>query len=130
MTATANPIVVADDYAEGRLLTVRFLRKMSVDNPTIELADGNEVIAYLERVAKGEERIPSLLILDENMPGHTGREILRWRHERPSVRSIPTIMLTGEPIASDIDVVLDTLFMMKPISFNQFADAVRELGVA
>ncbi len=130
MTAIAGPIVIADDYAEGRLLTMRFLRKMSVENPTIELADGNEVITYLERVDTGDAEFPVLLILDENMPGHTGREILRWRHERPTVRSIPTIMLTGEAISSDIDVMLDTLFMMKPISFDEFAEAVRDLGVA
>ena len=129
MTVTANPIVIADDYAEGRLLTMRFLRKMSVENPTIELANGNEVIQYLERVDTGDTDLPALLILDENMPGHTGREILRWRHERPAVRSIPTIMLTGEAISSDVDVMLDTLFMMKPVSFSEFADAVRELGV-
>lgn len=124
-----RPILVADDDEQVRRLLERFLQRMSTPHPVVTVGDGDAAVAYLEASLAGTAAVPTLLILDENMPGLTGREILRWRRERDALAGVPTILLTGAAVASDIDVVLDSVFLPKPLSFEQFRQVLEDLGV-
>jgi len=129
MRVTLRPILIADDDELGRTLTRRFLERIDVANPLVEAVDGDEVIAYLERAIAGEVAVPALMILDENMPGHTGRDILRWRGTHNELSDVPVFLLTGAAVGSDIDVVLGATFLWKPVSLGEFEAAIAEVDL-
>ena len=124
-----RPVLIADDDRLSRKLTHRLLDDMNVDNPIVETADGDEVIAYLERAVAGDADVPALLILDENMPGHTGRAILRWRKTRTAISDVPVLLVTGALIGADIDVLLGAALLVKPVSISQFEQAVGQFDL-
>jgi CheY-like chemotaxis protein len=126
----AGPVLVADDEPLVRELTVTCFEDVLAGHPIVAVPDGDAAMAVLERAVAGEEAVPVLLVLDEHMPGRTGREILRWRNTQPELSKVPVIMLTAEAIGSDIDVVLDARFVRKPVSCDELQQIVTELGIA
>jgi len=124
------PFLVADDDTQVREVLTRFFEHMDLDNPVLAFADGDAALAYLERAVAGDAEVPALLVLDEHMPGATGREILRWRNDHRALKATPVIILTGDSIGSDIDVLLDATFIMKPVSFEQLVEVVSDLKLS
>jgi len=121
------PVLVADDDAIMRDLIVTCFEE---SRPVVAVPNGDAAVAYLERALAGEEAMPALLVFDEHMPGRTGREVLRWRKTHPALAEVPVIMLTGEAISSDIDVMLDATFVRKPVTCDRLFEVVRDLGIS
>jgi len=98
MSAHAT-ILLADDDEDDVLLLDRAFRDASVPNRRSRVADGEEVIAYLEGIGKFGDRekfpYPSFLLLDLEMPAMDGFEVLKWIRQNPHHRRLPVIALTG-----------------------------------
>ncbi|MGZ4556389.1 MAG: response regulator [Mycobacteriaceae bacterium] len=123
-------ILIVDDDASCRLLVEAVLTGMRVVNPQIHLRDGDAVLTYLQACESGAVLPPALVLLDGDMPGRTGFEVLRWLHGRPLLAGVPVVMLTG---TSDVASIREAYaydaasYLVKPVAFDALQDVLRSL---
>lgn len=93
VVASGGPIVMVDDN-ESDIVLARFCyRDAKVPNPFLGMHSGDELLAYLEEVIANDAAMPALVLLDINMPGMTGFEVLARMRARLELRAMPVIMM-------------------------------------
>ena len=128
-------IVIADDDAEDRMMIVDALKELRLSNPMVEVENGEELMDCLHRrgkfAAPVASPLPGLILLDLNMPKLDGREALKEIKQDPELRKIPVVVLTTSKSEEDVlrsyDVGANS-FIVKPVTYGGFVDAMRGLG--
>jgi len=91
-----GPIAMVDDNPGDVVLARECYSLSSLTNPWISFSHGEALLEHLERVARGDEPMPALVLLDINMPRLSGHEVLRRVRARPEFRELPIFcMLTS-----------------------------------
>jgi CheY-like chemotaxis protein len=122
-------LLVEDDPGDA-LLTREALEGRT--RTRLELVtDGAEAIAYLRREAPHQDAVrPDLILLDLNLPRRDGREVLAELKADPDLAPIPVVFLTTSHAHEDIVRSYDlhaNAYVAKPVDFDDFAAAVREI---
>ncbi len=132
-----RPIVIlmADDDPDDRELTREAFQESRLVNDLRFVQDGEELMDYLYRRGKYSEPnsapLPSLILLDLNMPRKDGREALCEIKADPAFRSIRIIILTTSKAEEDIARTYDlsvTSYINKPVTFAGLVDVIGTLG--
>jgi Response regulators consisting of a CheY-like receiver domain and a winged-helix DNA-binding domain len=130
-----STILIAEDDDDDFLLTEQALGEAHLRNPLKRAADGQELMDYLERRGVYRDRKvfpdPALILLDLNMPRKDGREALREIKASPQLRHIPVVVLTTSKAEEDIVRSYElgvNSFIIKPVTFGGFVEAVKVLG--
>jgi len=132
---TLKRILLVEDNNNDRELALTALKEFHLANETIEARDGVEALDYLHRrgqFAGHPPGNPAVVLLDLKMPRLDGLEVLKEMKAHEKLRMIPVVMLTGSREESDLLESYRTgvnAYMVKPIDFQQFADAVKQLGL-
>lgn len=120
-------ILLVDDSEADVRFTLEALREAKVQN-VIEVAyDGESAMEYLRRPG---QRRPDLILLDLNLPGMDGREVLAEIKADPELSVIPVVVLTTS--RADEDVVRSyrlhaNCYVTKPVDLNQFMRVVQSI---
>lgn len=126
-------ILLVEDNQDDIDLTIRALRKSNILNEIIVKKDGEEALAYLfKEVPADIEKIPAVILLDINMPKVNGIEVLKQIKENERTKHIPVVMLTTSKEEKDLFDSYNlgcNSYIRKPVDFNQFADAVKGVGL-
>jgi CheY-like chemotaxis protein len=105
-TAPHPPILIIEDSNEDYEVTVRSLQRASVTNQIFRCVDGDEALDFLYREGRyatiDAAPRPGLILLDLNLPGTDGREILGQIKQDPLLRSIPVVVLTTSRSEQDV----------------------------
>jgi CheY-like chemotaxis protein len=105
MTKT-RPILYAEDDENDSFLVTRAVQQAALPNPLVVVPDGAEAIQYLAGAGSYSDRslhpLPSLAIVDLNLPGKSGFEVLRWIREAEDVKTLPVLILTSSNQESDV----------------------------
>lgn len=91
-----NVILLAEDDSDDIKLIRRLFKKNRIQNKLVVIQDGEEVLEYLFRQGPYEGRtysLPSLILLDMQLPKIEGNEILKKIREKPETSSIPVFVL-------------------------------------
>jgi len=137
MPEIARPITIllADDDADDRMLTLDALAESRLANNLKFVEDGEQLMDYLCRrgnfASPEVSPRPGLILLDLNMPRKDGREALREIKSDPSLRHIPIVVLTTSKAEEDIYRTYDlgvNSFITKPVSFEGLVGVMRALG--
>jgi CheY-like chemotaxis protein len=125
-----NVLLVEDDDDDVRLIR-EGLEAGKVRNRLTVLSDGAEALAYLRREGEhaGAAR-PDLVLLDLNLPGRDGRQVLADIKADPELRRIPVVVLTGSKADEDVVRSYDfhaNAYVSKPGDFNSFAEIIRKI---
>jgi CheY-like chemotaxis protein len=131
----AIPILMAEDDLDDQLLTTKAMEANRLHDSIRFVADGVELMDYLLRRAgyadpKASPR-PRLLLLDLNMPRRDGREVLAEIKADPALRFIPVVVFTTSQAEEDIVRSYElgaSSFITKPVSFQGYVDAMRDLA--
>jgi CheY-like chemotaxis protein len=132
--ASVKRIILAEDNANDVELTVSALRQNHVVNEIVVLRDGAEALDYLYRRNAHAARPsgnPALLLLDLKMPKVDGIEVLRQVKSDPTLKTIPVVVLTSSREEQDLLRTYDlgvNAYVVKPVDFHEFVDAVKLLG--
>jgi CheY-like chemotaxis protein len=133
MSAHAT-ILLADDDDDDVFLLDRAFREARVPNPRNRVADGTEVIAYLEGDGQYGDRekfpYPLFLLLDLQMPSMNGFEVLKWIRQHPRHKRLPVIALTGhesKPVLRQAYELGVNSLHKKPSSFDELVQLVEGL---
>jgi two-component system, response regulator len=124
-------ILLVDDSPDDVLLTKRALHKNNISNEVIVAPDGEEALHYLLSDGDGPP-LPVLILLDISLPKIGGLEVLRMIRANERTRYLPTVMLSTSNEQSDILESYDlgaNSYVRKPVVFNDFAEAVRVVGL-
>jgi CheY-like chemotaxis protein len=132
--AELKQIVLAEDNANDVELTVNALRKNHIINEIVVIRDGAETLDYLYKRNAFTDRAgsnPALVLLDLKMPRVDGIEVLRQIKTDLALKSIPVVMLTSSREEQDLVRSYElgvNAYVVKPVEFHQFMDAVKLLG--
>lgn len=111
-------ILVVDDDAPILLLMRNLLREFGFE--PVAAGSGKQAIEEAQR------RTPDLILLDRNMPGMTGDEVLRELRAHDELSAIPVLMLTGEPMEPDeIQRLGATGAVLKPFDVPTLVETIR-----
>ncbi|MEN6586085.1 MAG: response regulator [Sulfuricella sp.] len=128
-------ILLVEDNPDDELLTLRALKKNNIANQVVVARDGQEALDYLfsEGIYAGQEKpVPEVILLDLKLPKIDGLEVLRRIRADEHTKRIPTVILTTSNEAADIETSYDrgcNSYIRKPVDFEQFLEAVRQLGL-
>lgn len=131
----AARILLAEDSAQDVELTLNALAQNNLANSVEVARDGAEALDYLRRRGKYAGRAsgnPVLLLLDLKMPKVDGLEVLREVKADPKLRTIPVVILTSSREEQDVVRSYElgvNAYVVKPVEFDQFVRAVRDLGL-
>jgi CheY-like chemotaxis protein len=135
MQADLKRILLAEDNANDLELTLSALESNHLANEVVVVRDGAEALDYLYARGAYAGRggtVPALVLLDLKMPKVDGLEVLRQVKTDPVLRSIPVVMLTSSREEADLLRSYElgvNAYVVKPVDFGAFMDAVRQLGV-
>jgi len=128
-------ILLAEDSPQDVEMTITALAAHHLVNEVVVVNDGQEALDFLYRKGKFENRPPGLpvvILLDLKMPKVDGIEVLRVIKSDPALKTIPVVMLTSSN--EEHDILRSYLhgtnaYVVKPVGFRQFVEAVKQLGV-
>lgn len=135
MTVTElKRIVLAEDNPNDVELTLAALADIHLANEVVVVRDGAETLDYLYRRNAFADRPagnPAVLLLDLKMPKVDGLQVLRALKADEALRTIPVVMLTSSREEQDLIQSYKlgvNAYVVKPVDFRAFIDAVRHLG--
>lgn len=133
-TRTEQSILLVEDSPEDYEVTLRAFRKANLVNPLFRCQDGDEALDYLYQRGRyaDPERAPrpGLILLDLNLPGTDGRQVLAQIKSDAELRTIPVIVLTTSADERDIESCYRAganSYIQKPVSLEAFLRAVQLL---
>jgi CheY-like chemotaxis protein len=131
----AARILLAEDSVQDIELTLNALAENNITNSVTVARDGAEALDYLCKRGKFAGRAngnPVLLLLDLKMPKVDGLEVLRAVKSDPRLRTIPVVVLTSSREEQDVVRSYElgvNAYVVKPVEFDKFLRAVRDLGL-
>jgi CheY-like chemotaxis protein len=134
MTTTVRTILLAEDNANDAELTLAALRGHRIANEIVVVRDGAAALDYLYRrgdFAGRSPELPALILLDLKRPKVDGLEVLQAVKDDPNLRSLPVVILTSSREESDLARSYGlgvNAYVVKPVVFGDFMDAVKILG--
>lgn len=131
---TLKRILLAEDNLKDVELTLAALGEHNLANEVDVTRDGAEALDYLHRrgaYADREDHLPVVVLLDIKMPKLSGIEVLRHMKADRVLKRVPVVMLTSSKEEPDLTTCYDlgvNAYVVKPVDFTQFVDAVKQVG--
>jgi CheY-like chemotaxis protein len=129
-------ILLVEDNPGDEELTLRALKKSQIGNRVVVTRDGAAALDYLfsrgTHAARDPREAPQVVLLDLNLPKLGGLDVLRAIRADERTRRLPVVILTSSKEDRDLTEGYDlgaNSYIVKPVDFTQFADAVRQLGL-
>jgi two-component system, response regulator len=129
-------ILLVEDNMNDAELTIRALKKKNLANRLIHLKDGADAIDFIfaqgEYVGRDVLNIPKVILLDLKMPKVNGIEVLAKVRSDERTRKIPIVVLTSSKEDPDVNECYRlgaNSYIVKPVEFDNFLQAVSELGL-
>src|SRR5271156_6520847 len=128
-------ILLAEDDPRDVELTLAALEGHHLANNVAVVDDGAEALDYLYRRGKFKTRVsgdPVVVLLDNHMPKVNGLEVLKIMKADEQLRLIPVVVLTSSRETPDLMEFYKhgvNAYVVKPVDFSEFMEAVKKLGV-
>lgn len=134
MMGPQQPILLVEDSPEDYEATTRALRKAGLANPILRCGDGDEALDFLHRRGDYADPAraprPGVILLDLNLPGTDGREVLAEVKGDDHLKRIPVIVLTTSTDERDIErcyLAGANSYIKKPVDLPGFLRAIQQL---
>jgi two-component system response regulator len=136
MNPNSVDVLLVEDNISDAELTIRELKKHNMANNLYHVRDGEEALDFIFATGKfaGTRDVlhpPKVVLLDIQMPKVNGMEVLKKIKTDSRTRSIPVVILTSSKESPDIQKCYDlgaNSYIVKPVNFEGFAEAIRNLG--
>lgn len=129
-------ILLVEDNPDDVELTRLAFDEAKIANQLAVVGDGAEALDYLFARGRFADRdpadLPSLVLLDLNLPKVDGREVLQAIRANEATRSLPVVVLTTSTEPFDVEATYAlgvNSYIQKPVDFEQFVWAVKQVGL-
>jgi DNA-binding response OmpR family regulator len=133
--STLGRILIVEDDPNDVELTLTALEEYKLANEVVVTRDGEEALDYPYCRGKYKTRSngnPAVLLLDLKLPKRDGREVLQQIKSDDKLKMIPVVVLTSSHEEKDVVASYKlgvNAYVVKPVDFHEFVNAVKELGV-
>lgn len=128
-------ILLVEDSVNDIKLALSALRDAHLANEVVVVRDGQEALDYLHRRGVYTLRAvgnPAVVLLDLKLPKLNGLEVLQQIRAEPSLRHLPVVMITSsreeQDLAGSYNLGVNG-YVVKPLEYEQFVQAIREVGL-
>jgi CheY-like chemotaxis protein len=135
MTIVRNILLVEDSDDDAELTAMAF-REAKIGNPVLRVEDGVEALDYLfgrgKYAARDLTDMPAIVLLDLNLPRLGGLEVLAALRGNERTKHMPVVVLTSSTEDNDRIAAYDrhaNSYVQKPVDYDQFVAAARQLGL-
>ena len=132
----ARSILLVEDNPDDEALTLRALKKNHIFNEVVVAHDGVEALDYLSGSKKSPgsdaAELPAVVLLDLKLPKLDGLEVLQRIRADARMKLLPVVVLTSSKEQQDLVSSYSlgcNSYILKPVDFEHFIDAVRQLGL-
>jgi CheY-like chemotaxis protein len=130
-----RPILLVEDNPRDLELTLAALAKCQLANDVVIARDGAEALDYI--YARGayltrDQGYPAVVLLDLKLPKMDGLQVLEAIKSDPAQKHVPVVMLTSSREERDVLASYESgvnAFVVKPVDFNAFFEAIQDLGM-
>jgi two-component system response regulator len=136
MNRSGQFILLVDDNPDDVEMTLMAFAKSNIVNEVVVVRDGQEALDYLFGTGAWEGRnclaMPNIILLDLNLPKVSGLQVLRRIRAEAKTKLLPVVILTTSSEDNDLVSSYDlgaNSYVRKPVEFEHFVDAVRQLGL-
>jgi DNA-binding response OmpR family regulator len=132
---TLGRILMVEDDPKDVELTLTALEEYNLANEVIVTRDGEEALDYLYARGKFQDRSsdnPAVMLLDLKLPKVDGLEVLKAVKSDDRLKVIPIVVLTSSREEKDMVTSYQlgvNAYVVKPVDFHEFVNAIKELGV-
>lgn len=127
-----QPILLVEDSPEDFETTQRAFRRSGLKNPILRCADGDDALDFLfHRGSHADAPRPGVILLDLNLPGTDGREVLSEIKANDDLKQIPVIVLTTSADERDVQACYlagASSYIQKPVDVEGFMKAIERLN--
>ena len=134
LSTPKQPILLVEDSPEDFEATVRAFKRSGLKNPIIRCEDGEHALDFLHRRGRYADPArsprPGVVLLDLNLPGTDGREVLAEIKGDEALRQIPVIVLTTSNDERDVEACYlagANSYIQKPVDMDGFLRAIERL---
>ena len=124
-------ILLVEDNEGDIILTTEAFKDMKLENTISVVKDGEEALRFLKKQGEyAEAPTPQLVLLDINLPGMDGKQLLDVIKKDESLREIPVVMLTCSDTDADISDCYDkhvNWYITKPIDYDKYTKVMHEI---
>ncbi|MDQ6964366.1 MAG: response regulator [Mariprofundales bacterium] len=126
--STFTTLLIEDNMADARLVEEAFKESKLLVNLQI-CTNGEEAVELLMQLIATNQPLPDMIMLDLNLPGMDGKEVLAKIKQQPTLKRVPVVILTTSQ--ADRDIVQSynlsaNAYVIKPLDFDQFMTIIRE----
>jgi two-component system response regulator len=129
-------ILLVEDNSSDEELTLRAFRRSNIANEVAVVRDGAEALDYLfgrgEYAGPKARPLPHVVLLDLNLPKLGGLDVLKAIRADPRTKTLPVVILTSSGEERDLTTgyaLGANSYIVKPVDFSQFTDAIQQLGL-
>jgi DNA-binding response OmpR family regulator len=126
-----RPVFIIDADADVRRNIETRLASLRLTNPAVGLADGEHALRALRHAAeRGPAQVPALVVLDVELPGRSGLDIVRAMRETIGLEDVPVVILSAVDDAASVTEAYRLgvrSYLIKPTGFDALAVIVRDL---
>lgn len=132
---TIGRILLVEDDPKDTELTMTALEEYNLSNEVVVASDGEEALDYLYYRGKFQRRSgenPAVMLLDLKLPKIDGLEVLQRVKSDDNLKMIPVVVLTSSREERDMVASYKlgvNAYVVKPVDFHEFVNAIKELGV-
>jgi CheY-like chemotaxis protein len=128
-------ILLVEDSPNDIELTIEALTEHNLANNVVAVNDGVEALEFLrceEKFSNRKKGNPAVILLDIKMPRMDGIEVLQIIRSNDKLKTIPVVMLTSSREEPDLKKCYElgvNAYVVKPVDFKKFIDAVKQIGI-
>jgi two-component system response regulator len=129
-------ILLVEDNPDDEALTLRAFKRHKLANEICVARDGHEALEFLSgtrrNVGRDADPLPQVVLLDLKLPKMDGLEVLRAMRSMERTKRVPVVILTSSREEQDMVASYDlgaNSYVRKPVDFEQFIEAARQLGL-
>jgi DNA-binding response OmpR family regulator len=132
---TEVEILIVEDNPHDAEMALRALKKNNLTNKVLVVQDGEDALDFVfargKFASRQKSRRPKMILLDLKLPKVDGLEVLKEIKSNAETKVIPVVMLTSSKEESDLVRSYElgaNSYIVKPVDFDKFVDAIRDLG--
>ncbi|MEN5059630.1 response regulator [Luteimonas sp. TWI1416] len=131
-----HTILLIEDNPDDAELTRIAFAEARIDGRLVVVGDGAEALDYLfargRHAGRDASQLPSIVLLDLNLPKLDGREVLQALRASPATRGLPVVVLTTSTEPFDVEASYAmgvNSYIRKPVDFGKFVEVVKQIGL-
>lgn len=133
MNVDATILIIEDSPEDYEACVAALTEDSNIANPIVWCENGDDALQYLRKEGKhagADHDMPGVILLDLNLPGLDGRDVLAMLKNDPSTKRLPVVVMTSSEDQADIDRCYDAganSYVVKPVNLDGFLAAIARL---